>query len=369
MNNKKKSGKKLIWILLTGFLMTPCLEACGKEKEDFAYVQQLGPGWNLGNSLEAFCEDGSYAGNQLELYWQNPVTTKAMIHEVRKAGFTTLRIPVTWEGHMDAQGRIDKVWLDRVKEVVDYGMSNDMDVILNAHHDRWFEPTKENEENAVRWMKCVWRQVGEYFMEYDSRLLFEGMNEPRWIGSDEEWRGGSEETAAIVNRLNQVFVDTIRGQGGNNRERYLLVTTYGGSIEERALKYFVMPEGKHLIVTVHAYTPYDFAMNPEGSRIWKETQVQEIEVVMERLMKRFVSKGIPVLIGEFGAIDKKNAKERLMWVKDYTKAARESQIAYIWWDEGGPHGETYERFRIFDREKLVWLFPEIRDALTERQEE
>ena len=369
---KRKKKENRVRALALGYLVMLCFCGCGKADEappydiggeDMVFTEQLGPGWNLGNSLEAVCADGRYSGNALELYWQNPATTKEMIDEVCRAGFTLLRLPVTWEGHMDEQGKIDEQWLGRVKEIVDYGIDNGMYVIINAHHDTWFEPLPENEEYARNKMRDVWQQVGGYFAEYDNHLLFEGMNEPRWIGSAEEWTGGSSETAAIVNGLNQVFVDTVRGLGGRNEERYLLVATYGNSVEECALEAFTMPEGEHLIVTVHAYIPYGFAMDVQGKNVWESRDAKEIGAVMKRLGERFVSKGIPVLIGEFGAVDKGNSEERLKWLKDYMEAAKEYRIGCIWWDEGGWPGETYGRFRIYDRDRQEWLFPEIQEVL------
>lgn len=358
-------GNKWKILLLCGVILT-ALSGCGSSQTaELDFVREMGAGWNLGNSLESICIDGSYTGNALELYWQNPATTKEMIEEIHNAGFGTIRIPVTWENHMDSQGNMEAVWLDRVREVVDYAIEDGMYVILDAHHDTWFEPFPEKEETAVSMMEKVWNQIGEAFIGYDNHLLFEGMNEPRCIGTAEEWTGGSEETAELVNCLNQTFVDTIRAQGGNNRERYLLVTTYGGSSLENALKYFRMPEGEHLIVTVHAYLPYSFAMDEKGETVWQEAEVQEIEDTMSRLHTGFVSKGIPVIIGEFGAIDKCNTEERLKWLAAYLEAAEKNGISFIWWDEGGPSGETYGRFRIFDREQKSWLFPEIRDMLTE----
>lgn len=363
----RKGMKRFGFMFPICCILLTCFAGCGnKQTEELDFVSSMGPGWNLGNSLEAVCADGSCTGNDLELYWQNPAATKAMIDEIQNAGFHTLRIPVTWENHMDAEGNIDAAWMTRVKEVVDFAIENEMYVILDAHHDTWFEPTVENEENAVRLMQLVWNQIGTCFKEYDEHLLFEGMNEPRCIGTAEEWIGGSEETAAIVNRLNQTFVDTIRSQGGNNKERYLLVTTYGGSTLENALQSFVMPKGEHLVVTVHAYIPYTFAMDVNGETTWQETDKQEIEDTMERLYKKFISQGVPVIIGEFGAVDKENTAERLSWLAGYLEAAEQNGIPCIWWDEGGPSGETYGRFRIFDREKKIWLFPEIRDLLIDQ---
>ncbi len=334
---------------------------CGNNREEIEFVEQMGTGWNLGNSLESVCTDGAYEGLELECYWQNPKTTKEMIQEIYRAGFRTIRIPVTWDAHMDEDGNIEKQWIERVNEVVDYALDAGLYVILDAHHDTWFVPSLENEAYAKEMMEKVWEQIAEHFRDYGTELLFEGMNEPRLIGTEAEWRGESAENDRIVGELNRIFVDTVRNTGGNNENRFLLVTSYAGTVE--ALEDFELPQGEHLILTVHAYKPYLFAMDETGSGEWNPQEEREIDQFMELLRKRYTSQGIPVIIGEFGAVDKNNTGDREAWLNYYTEKAEECDIMYIWWDEGGPSGETYGRYRLFDRENKVWLFESLKDIL------
>lgn len=355
MTGIKKAAIGLV-LLLGG-----CIMGCGNRGEEMEFVRQMGTGWNLGNSLESVCQDQTCEGLELECYWQNPKTTKGMLQEVYDAGFRSIRIPVTWDAHMNDNGDIDAQWMDRVSEVVDDAMDTGLYVILDAHHDTWFIPSAENEADAKEMMEKVWEQIAERFQDYGTQLLFEGMNEPRLIGTETEWGGESAENDRITGELNQTFVDTVRKAGGKNKDRYLLVTAYAGMVE--ALERFEMPEGEHLILTVHAYKPYSFAMDTAGTIEWKEEDQKEIDWFMDILKEHYTSQGIPVIIGEFGAIDKNNLEEREMWLKYYMKKAKECQVTCFWWDEGGPSGETSGRYRIFDRENGEWLFESLKDIL------
>ena len=93
-------------------------------------------GWNLGNTFDATDDDG-YCKNDLDIEssWCGVKTTKEMIDAVKAAGFKTLRLPVSWHNHIDDEYQINEAWLNRVQEVMDYAIDNDMYVILNIHHD------------------------------------------------------------------------------------------------------------------------------------------------------------------------------------------------------------------------------------------
>lgn len=354
---------KIKQITAVVFLALFLLTGCGRGQEDMAFTEKMGIGFNLGNSLESICTDGSCQGLDLESYWQNPKITQDMLKQIAQAGFGTIRIPVTWDVHMDEDGVIDPAWMERVKEVVQEALDTGMYVILDAHHDTWFMPSGENEASAKEQMKHVWTQIAEAFSECGQNLLFEGMNEPRMIGTDTEWTGESGENDRIVGELNQIFVDTVRAAGGENKERYLLVTPYAGAVE--SLDHFSLPKGDHLIVTVHAYKPYAFAMEESGTAVWDASEKEQLTDMMHMLQERYTDKGIPVIIGEFGAIDKNNTAEREKWLKDYTTSAKEAGVMYIWWDEGGPGTETYGRYRIFDRQNGEWLFESLKNILLE----
>ena len=184
-----------------------------KDISSVELVKDMKIGWSLGNTLDGGSESnrGQDPGS-IEKSWGNPDTTKEMIDEIKKAGFNVLRVPTTWDWSTGEapEYKISDEWFARVKEIVDYGMENDMYVILNIHHETWHDPLEKNYEAASDRLKKVWTQIGNYFKDYDEHLIFEGLNEPRVRNSDEEWNGGSDATREVVNKLDADFVSTIR---------------------------------------------------------------------------------------------------------------------------------------------------------------
>ena len=341
-----------------------------KDISSVELVKDMKIGWSLGNTLDAGNESNrGQAPGSIEKSWGNPETTKEMIDEIKKAGFNVLRVPTTWDWSTgDAPDyKISEEWLARVKEVVDYGMANDMYVILNMHHETWHDPLEENYEAASDRLKKVWTQIGNYFEKYDEHLIFEGLNEPRVRNSDEEWNGGSPATREVVNKLDADFVSTIRSLGGNNKLRHLMIPGYAASSSEVALKDLKIPENDDkLIVSVHAYTPYNFAL-AEGKTgaLWvacKEGFTADIDALANTLKTLFIDKGQAVIIGEFGARSKDNEKYRAEWAKYYVTKMNTIGVPCVWWDNGAFTGNG-ELFGLLDRRTLEWKYPLVKEAL------
>ena len=312
-------------------------------------------GWNLGNSLDA---TGWGAGS--ETSWGNPVTTKALILKVKEAGFDAVRIPTTWYNHVDSDFNIDESWLDRVQEVVDYAYDEGMYVILNSHHENWNEPYESNLKAASNKMKKLWTQIASRFEKYGERLIFEGMNEPRWTNTQYEWNGGNAEGWRIVNELNKVFVKAVRATGGNNRYRALMVPTYAASAS--ALDGFTVPTDDSIIVSIHAYSPYNFAMNANGTTTfdadnadWNNTG--ELVWLANKLYDDFISKGVGVIIGECGTVNKNNLSARLNWAGYFPKVFGEKGIPIFLWDNNA-YGSGAETFGMLHRNTLTWEYPD-----------
>ena len=59
--------------------------------DSVAFSQNLMPGWNLGNQLEA-----NSGGTPSETAWGNPVITEKLIKQVKAQGFKSVRIPVSY---------------------------------------------------------------------------------------------------------------------------------------------------------------------------------------------------------------------------------------------------------------------------------
>jgi len=332
-------------------------------------VDNIRVGWNLGNTLDA-TDFGAgwlpYTASivQMETSWGNPVTTQATIDAVKKAGFNTIRIPVTWSKVIDADYNIRADWMARVTEIVNYAVANDMYILLNTHHDEGiFKFTEAEKAESFKAFQKIWAQIAYNFRNYNEKLIFEGLNEPRTKGSPNEWNGGTAEERNILNEHYQLFVNTVRASGGNNDKRILMVNTYAASgthIAMDDLKIPTDPTPNKIIVSIHVYAPYDFAMNTSSPiTTWSQSNSNDtfpITDPMNYASNQFVSKGIPVIWGEFGAINKNNEPARAIWAKYYVSYAFNKGMKCVWWDDGGD-------YKILNRSNNTFLYPQIVDAL------
>lgn len=367
------------------------------DTDSMRFSQNLRIGWNLGNTLDASVDQPWFEDElDYESAWCGVKTTPELIKAVKDAGFNTIRIPVSWHNHVSGDDyRISEVWMDRVQEVVDYAIELDLYVILNTHHDI-FSGNEENTlgqcfiypsdicyESSERYLTCVWQQISDRFKDYDEHLIFESMNEPRLTGTEFEWwldpsSEVCQEAVACINKLNQSFVDIVRSSGGYNAHRYLLVPGYGSSFDGANYEGFILPqdtENDRLMVSVHAYTPYCFALQPEtenGSQnsfdVHNSSDTQEIDYMMNALYDRYISRGIPVIIDEFGARNKKlddgtdNIQARMNYSAYYVAAARANGIICCWWDNNLFHSDG-EDFGLIDRQGQIWVYSDVLRAI------
>lgn len=327
---------------------------------------EMGMGWNLGNTLDA-CPNG-------ETGWGNPMTTQAMIDAIRQKGFQSIRIPTTWFPHLGPAPdyTIDSAWMKRVETVVNYAFRNDMYVILNLHHEdfspkhagTWLNPTRSDLQKVESQLVKVWTQIARHFKAYGDYLIFETLNEPRVLGTPEEWNGGTAEGREVVNKLNLTALRAIRSTGGNNAKRFVMCPAYAANSGVMALDDFVLPDNDpRVIVSIHNYGPYSFCMQNPGTTTWgSEADKRAIDNDMDYYYKRFISKGIAVVIGEWGSVDKRNTSERAVHAAYFATAALKRKIAALWWDNGQ---KSNQGFALFDRRNLNWFFPEIADSIVQ----
>lgn len=329
-------------------------------------VEAMTVGWNLGNTLDSY---GTWITNvtpqAVETAWGNPVTTQAMIAAVRDRGFNTIRIPVTWAQFTDSNGNVDPAWMARVKEIVDWSLEEGLYVILNVHHD-----TGEHGSDKVCWIIAdtgtyssvqdrfanLWTNIANEFKDYDDRLMFEGYNE--MLDMNNSWNAPTTGNGAYdaVNSFAQLFVDTVRATGGNNATRNLIVNTYVASVEQSVLTNFVLPSdtvSDHLIVEVHAYTPYQFcsAQGDSSYTSFDDNCRNSIDGMINAVASFSDSLGVPVIIGEFGVENQNNDADRTSYAEYYMQQAALRGIRCIWWDNGLM---DYGGYGILDRNSLTW---------------
>jgi len=318
-----------------------------------AFVKDMGLGFNIGNSLD------SWGG---ETAWGNVAITQAFIKALKGYGYKTIRLPITWAENLGPAPdyTIKTAWLDRVETIVNWCLDEGMYVIINIHHDghgnskSWIQnapkgyPDNEANVTAVaKQLAAVWTQIAGRFYYAPDRLVFEAMNE---VGFDDLWNRYSGGQAAqkaeayrILNLLNQTFVDTVRASGYNNKFRFLLVSGYWTDIDNTCDAAFKMPSDNisdRLTLSVHYYTPWDFAGDSKRATWGTDSDINTLNNLFNKLKINFIDKGIPVILGEYNVINKKGSvikakEERVKWLTAVTKKCIELGICPVLWDNGG----------------------------------
>lgn len=333
-------------------------------------VEDMTFGWNLGNTLDV-CQadrdgDGKInehveAGEKVdETLWGNPKATKDLFTSLKKNGVNAVRIPVTWRDHMDSDGNIDREWMDRVQQVVDYAYSQGMYVIINVHHDgggdpkfgAWIIEESQNDYNTfLKKYKNVWKQIAERFKNYSDYLIFESMNE---VGFDTLYNKNKADAYNLINKINQDFVDIIRATGGNNAKRHLLIAGYYTDIERTCDSLYKMPDDKagRCILSVHYYTPWDFCTCDRKHTWGTNSEVRQMETLIGKMKKNFVDKGIPVIIGEYAASGS-DLSSCIFFIEKLNKLCSDYGIATFIWDSGSQ----------VNRKTYKWRTPQYLEAL------
>ena len=366
----------LITIILNGLAISGTINAQLPTAKEIASKMQVG--WNMGNTLEAICG---------ETAWGGAVTTQKLIDSVKAVGFNTVRLPCAWFCHSDTiNSKINSVWIARVKEVVDYCIKDSLYVILNIHWDKgWLENrvNKANQEEVNKRQKVYWNQIADYFKNYDEHLLFAGVNEPNVTDS----LGMS-----VLLSYHQTFINAVRSSGGNNGSRTLIIQGPGTDIEKTNALMNTLPKDwieNRLMVEVHYYTPYQFCLM-EKNESWGKMfyywgkdfhnkididhnatwgEENDVEKFFSLMKTKFIEKNIPVIIGEFSAMNRSlnNPSEESMhlasrqyYYKYIVKSALSKGIIPFCWDVN---------MGLFDRDKGKIIDRGVIDAIMQGTKE
>ena len=184
------------------------------ENEALRFSANLKAGWNLGNTFDAQDAGQGNPSRDYETYWCGARTTRELIHAIKSAGFNVIRIPVSWHNHVTGDRyRIDDAWMNRIREVAQWIVDEDMYFIINIHHDNskdFLYPDNAHYQQSEEYLTAIWAQISEAFSDFDDHCIFECMNEPRLVGSNYEWwlnqnAPECKEAVDCINRLNQKF--------------------------------------------------------------------------------------------------------------------------------------------------------------------
>jgi endoglucanase len=345
-------------------------------------ASKMNLGWNLGNVLEATWVPRNSFGT----------TTQRTIDSVKIAGFNTVRLPVAWFYHSDTiTNVIDVAWLANVKKVVDYCMKDSMYVVMNNHWDTgWLDDHINVKDSAIvnKRQRAHWIQIANYFKDYNDHLLFASANEPPAKDANQ---------MSILLSYHQTFINAVRAVGGNNSSRTLVVQGPSTDIDLTNKLMNTMPKdliANRLIVEVHYYTPWNFCgLNGDASwgkmfyywgkgnhsttdatrnSTWGEES--DMDNYLGQMKTKFVDKGIPVIIGEYGAFRRDlssvsppsdqalhNASIK-SYYRYFVKSATNKGIRTYCWDTGGIFNFTTGKTN--DKDVLSSIMQGTKDAST-----
>jgi endoglucanase len=311
------------------------------EIDAWAAVAQMSPGTNIGNTLDntTIWETG----------WGNPPITKAYIQSLAKLGFKTVRLPVAWDTYAD-EGRILPDKLDRVREVVDWITSAGLYCVVNIHWDGgWIDSdVKDKFGNsfqtfspvAEKKFRSYWEQIATFFGGKNEKLIFEALNEE----TNFTRAGSTDQAYATLQRVNQIFIDTVRKTGGNNAKRLLIIAGYSTDIEKTTAPGYKLPKDTvagRLFISVHYYTPYTFAGLEEDADWGKmmptwgaPEDVKQLETLFDKMGEFCARNDIPAFIGEFNPTEKKESASRIRWLSGVANAATSRRMIPVLWDIG-----------------------------------
>ncbi|KAF1982868.1 glycoside hydrolase family 5 protein [Aulographum hederae CBS 113979] len=288
------------------------------------FVDRLNPGWNLGNSLDA---------TPGETDWGNKPVTGDIFDLVKESGFKSVRLPVTWTNHTGPAPdyTIDASWLTRVSEVIDMVLSRDMYAIVNMHHDSFMwadisKPDSNISEVEDRFRK-LWVQIADKLACKSSRLAFEPINEPP---------GTTEEHGMELNKINDIFLETIGASGGFN-DRRVVTLSGAGQDSIKTSQWFKRPANitNPWAIQYHYYSPYDFNFGAWGRTIWgSDADKASLDSDLKLIRDNFTD--VPLVIGEWQVTPfRTEAAARWKYFDFFIRTANKYRTSTIIWDNGG----------------------------------
>ena len=319
----------IILIIIFVFSLLLNYRANLHEKTAMEIVNEMGIGYNLGNSFDSYNISIKIndPDEQITLLG-NPLPTKKLISNIKKSGFKTIRFPVTWINFIDEYGNVNREWMLRVKEVVNWIVNKNIYCIVNIQNDGEKGNWLYDGLNAIEKYINLWSQIAEEFKNINEYLIFESMDNPLYYSIFLNKTGYD-----ILFNLTQAFVDTIRNSGGYNKERLLLISGMDANLEYTCSPYYKIPKDPYnkLAISIHYFFPTIFTLQDNYFSIhhmtWgDEDEYKELLRKFNALKESFTDKNIPVIIGEVGVVTEYNRE--LSSIREYLYAVLSFSFDY-----------------------------------------
>jgi len=274
--------------------------------------KELGRGINIGNTFDPPEGEGKWNNGPLQEYY---------FDDYKAAGFSTIRIPITWCKHTASAPpyAVDAAWMNRIEQIVDWGLARGLYIIINAHHEDSIK-TDYSRKTVRDRFDSTWSQIATRFKKKSDKLFFEIINEPRPISK------------ANIDELNTRILGIIRK---TNPTRIVVFSgnEWANSAELISAR---VPDvnDKYLMAYYHSYDPWDFAGLAKGT-YGSAADVSGTISKFDQVSTWSVSKNIPVILDEFGAVVKSDYNSRMKYLATVTEQALKHNIGMCYWDDGG----------------------------------
>ena len=316
------------------------------------FINNMLVGWNLGNTMD---------GSGTETGWGQPVTTQAMLDCVAKQGFKTLRLPVTWQSHFGGAPTytIDASFMARVAAIANYALNDSMYVIVNTHHDGWYDLSSTSPTIQAE-VVAIWTQIANEFKNYSDYLIFEIFNEPN-AGATNQYGGGSVANRTALAAYQTAAVNAIRATGGNNATRMIMLQGISASPIAASVATIPMVDN-NCLVSIHTYDPNGFSMNCNPTTWGTASDSSNIRNDLSSESTMVSTKGGVAVVGEWGSEACDVTASRAAHANYYARQCRLHGMVPVWWDDGGLTGNGYG---ILDRRSNPpsWQYPTIAQGL------
>lgn len=343
------------------------------DNDAVAMCTALGWGWNLGNHFDTSSgEDGKKSQWG---WWDGAEPTKALYTNLAMMGAKSVRMPVTWGNYQDVKNdyTIEENYMKLVEQHVKWALDAGLYVVLNTHHDEYWQDIIGAAANASKnkaiedRIEKTWQQIATRFKDYGDHLIFETFNEIH----DDSWGWADgynyKPVYNLMNEWNKIAVDIIRKTGGNNATRWIGIPGFCAN-PNFTMKNLVIPNGdKRIMVAVHSYDPFNFCT--EGSvqkwgHVYRKNDNDEnaVKTLFDNLYNKYIKNNIPCYMGEYGVVKRLSAEDekyRSYYLEYFCRTAYYHGIPVMLWDNNnaGPSGEVFyfinHKDGSFNNESLV----------------
>lgn len=214
---------------------------------------------------------------------------------IKKAGFSTVRIPVAFANHAQAAPpyAIDPAFLARARHVVALASAAKLNVLLDLHH--YDAAMRDPDAEAPRFV-ALWRQIAQAFADAPSSVWFELLNEPNDKLTNDRLGAFHAPALAAIRETNPKR-PVIIGPEWNNLDKMLA---------------FEMPDDPYVVPSFHYYDPFLFTHQgapwpnpapPMGRSFGSAADRIELDRNIAKVRDYMARTGRVPILGEYGAQD------------------------------------------------------------------